>query len=505
MGISITAIDRFYTHNGSAYTGGGVGYHKDNSGIQYPDNWGTNDRITIRTDSVGASRISIGGLKLQQQNVNALRLDVTTNSSSYLKGGSGGVALATDGSGSIDRRLAPNTTYYVWLFCNGWRHRYNDTNLTVTASGVYGTAATPSAPDGQFGSRITVTLTGGFSGASYVVKTSLAGKTETLLNRGSATSLSWTPAAETYAPLLPNASGATATITCETWYGESLIGSNSGTLQVSFAAGSLPPESDAGWATAAVLNEGSAAGFTVPIQGYSKFTVRFDAAKLRPQYGASLSTWSIRCGGKTQELAVTSGNSLTTELIADTSASIVCTATDSRGQSCSVTLSQSLEPYARPALSEIRMFRCDSAGKATDEGSCVSVKATMTLSSLGGANSGALSAASRKLSGSYGGATSMSSGEALLLSGFDPDSSYEIRVTATDSLGNSTTVTQKLPTRQWAMKFRPDGSGVAFGKASEREKTLELGPGWALVLRDAEGNEAVIDYAWIRSMESRGS
>ena len=47
------------------------------------------------------------------------------------------------------------------------------------------------------------------------------------------------------------------------------------------------------------------------------------------------------------------------------------------------------------------------------------------------------------------------------------------------------------------MKFRPDGSGVAFGKAAERSRTLELGPGWALAFRDAEGNEALIDYAWV--------
>ena len=49
------------------------------------------------------------------------------------------------------------------------------------------------------------------------------------------------------------------------------------------------------------------------------------------------------------------------------------------------------------------------------------------------------------------------------------------------------------------MKFRPDGSGVAFGKAAERSRALELGPGWALVFRDTEGHEAVIDYAWVRA------
>ena len=45
-----------------------------------------------------------------------------------------------------------------------------------------------------------------------------------------------------------------------------------------------------------------------------------------------------------------------------------------------------------------------------------------------------------------------------------------------------------LPTRQWALKFRADGLGAAFGKAPEHSKAIELPADWALIIGDKELN-----------------
>ena len=69
-----------------------------------------------------------------------------------------------------------------------------------------------------------------------------------------------------------------------------------------------------------------------------------------------------------------------------------------------------------------------------------------------------------------------------------PDSSYRIRLKATDRLGNSALLTVELPTQRWAMKFRPNGLGVGFGKAPEHDNCIELPAGWVIRI-----GERVID------------
>ena len=86
----------------------------------------------------------------------------------------------------------------------------------------------------------------------------------------------------------------------------------------------------------------------------------------------------------------------------------------------------------------------------------------VSFSSVGGQNSCTLCAAVAPSGGVYGAETALVSGEALLLGTFSPDASYSVRFTAADDLGGSAVYYATIPTRKWAMKFRPDGSGVAF-------------------------------------------
>ena len=134
------------------------------------------------------------------------------------------------------------------------------------------TAAAPSpitAADGTFGAGMPITLTPVVSGVLHTLTVRCAGNTETLLSRSASTLVTRTPAVETYAPLLPDAGSCEAVITCETFYNGGSVGTSTATVTVSFAAGSLPPALQAGWAVAEPLNEGAAEGFTVYIQGYS--------------------------------------------------------------------------------------------------------------------------------------------------------------------------------------------------------------------------------------------
>ena len=135
--------------------------------------------------------------------------------------------------------------------------------------------------------------------------------------------------------------------------------------------------------------------------------------------------------------------------------------------------------YAKPALSEIAIFRCDTSGAASEDGTKYSAKATLTYSSLNGQNTATLVCAVAAAGGSYGPAETLTSGQARTsTANLSADRSYTVRITATDALGNTAIYYRSLPTRKWAMKFRPDGDGVAFGKAAEYDKTFEIADDW---------------------------
>ena len=496
MGATLT--QRYGTLDGKAYPTALVGWAWEQDPYDYHYTYYTyNSRFTIVTDAAGGASLTVGSIGWKEQRNNRNHILINQDPNAYLSGSTASGTEIPKGASSVTLsvNLLPNTTYYLWFVNNGaWSDRSDLSSATVSVSGSYGTAGRPSASDGQFGRAIPISISGHSPSAKFVVKASCAGNTETLLNNSASTSTSWTPAVATYAPLITDAASAAATITVETYYGSSKLYTESTSITVRWAAGTIPPTVSSGWASAAPLNEGEASGFSVWIQRYSRARVSFTPSLVTTRYGAAIRSFSVKLDG-TSYPAV--NDRADTGLITTTSATLLCTVTDSRGQTASETLALTLNAYANPSLSSVSLFRCDASGAPDEDGSCIFVKASANYSSLEGQNSYVLNVRTRRPSGAWSGETALASGTAAILSGFNPDLSCELRLSLTDGLGNAASYSQILPTRVWAMKFRPDGSGVAFGKAAERSRALELGPGWALVFRDTEGHEAVIDYAWV--------
>ena len=388
-------------------------------------------------------------------------------------------------TGSVSEELMPDADYYLWIWPNSALiSRIEPGTVTVTVDGSYGAPSTISAADGSFGSPIPVSLNVSATGATHTLTVSCAGRTETLLTDSGATSCVWTPDPATYAALLTNAGSAAATFTCVTKFSGNTVGSTTRTINVSFAAGSLSPALAAGWATAAAYNTGSAAaGFGVFVQGYSKAELSFDSSKISCRYGASVAGFRIRCAAVTVNASPYRTGVLTGD------AEIVCTVIDSRGQEASETMQITVLPYAEPRLTEVTVFRCDSQGRAADDGQYYSAKGKALFSSLGGQNSISLSAAHKRTDAApYGTETTLQNDTALVIGTISPDYSYQVRLTVTDALGNSAQVIVALATQHWAMKFRPGGMGVGFGKAPEHDNCIELPAGWVIRI----GNTVVV-------------
>ena len=378
-------------------------------------------------------------------------------------------------SGSLTRNLLPGTTYYLFLFPSGpsycdWYIR----SCTVSLSGVYGAASAVSAEDGAFGHPLTVRLSRSLNGVTHTVTAACAGRTETLLDRGEDyPTLSWTPDLSAYAAALPDAAQAPAELRCETFLGGASLGVKTCTVTLRFLPEDAAPAPQSGWAALEPVNEGAAASLTGFIRGFSRARAVFDRTKLGLRLGASLASLSL----KEAEEELTAEPYQTALLAGETL--LRCTVTDSRGLSASEEFTVSPLEWTPPVLSALRAYRCRTDGTADEGGSCVAVRCEGSCSSLDGQNRLSLHVAGRALGGSFGAETALQSGETKVLTGFSPDLSCELRFTAADLLGESTSLL-RLPTRQWALKFRADGQGVAFGKAPETARALELPGDWTL-------------------------
>lgn len=242
----------------------------------------------------------------------------------------------------------------------------------------------------------------------------------------------------------------------------------------------MKPVISEGWATVSPYNTGAVSGITGYVKSYSQAEATFDDTKvdMSNAVGASIASFSVTCQGETDNYTP-----YLTPVLASTSVSVVCTVTDTRGRTASETFTLTVMDYAKPVLTGIAIFRCNAQGTEAEDGTHYSAKATLTYSSLNGQNVPTLSSAASASGGGYGAEETLTSGTVHISTArISADATYTVRISATDSLGNTAVYYQVLPTRKWAMQFRPTGNGVAFGKAAEYDNTFEIAADWTLKL-----------------------
>lgn len=325
------------------------------------------------------------------------------------------------------------------------------------------------------------------SSAYYHKATFKIGSTTMATSDAFATSLSYT-IPRSWFTSYPNDTSKTVTVSVQTYTTSACtttVGSPATSSFTMTADAGMKPAPTSGWASFNPYNTGTAAasisGF---VKGYSKAQVTFNSAKISmtDAVGATIASYSVTCLGATDNTSP-----YQTPVLNATSVSATATVIDSRGRSTSWGYTLTVMDYAKPSISGITVFRCNSGGTADTDGMYISVKATASYSLLDGAtgtaqNSCTLQAQIAPSGGSYGAATTLTSGTASVLGGgaLSPDTSYTVKIIATDALSNSATYYYTVPTRKWAMKFRSSGNGVAFGKAAETDNTFEVSSDWAV-------------------------
>lgn len=260
--------------------------------------------------------------------------------------------------------------------------------------------------------------------------------------------------------------------TTTTYSGDTAIGSSEKVITCSIPQSIKPVVSD-GWAVAAPYNEGTKAeSIAAYVQGYSKARVSFDSSKIDMSgtYGAAIASYEVLHNGA----GVT--DYTTAVLTAAGIHNLTCRVYDTRGRLAELVIPITVEAYAMPTLSDISVYRSDSAGTEDDEGVYISVLAKANISSIAGLNTVLLQARYGLTAESMGDYTTLASQVRQQIGGGTVLNTltYLMELRLTDGLGNTAVYTQIIPTADVMFHARDGGRGAAFGKYSEADDLLEV-------------------------------
>ena len=347
-------------------------------------------------------------------------------------------------------------------FTSGGTHTVTgNVSVVSTATAV---KSTLSAGNGTFGTAQTLTVTRYSTAYTHTITYSCAGYTGTIVDKGTSTSISWTP------PLammngIPSATSASCTLTITTYSGNTSLGSNSTTITLSVPSSVKPSPS---------LSVSDAMGYASTyggyVQGQSKAAVTVTDGN---QYSATTASRSTTANGATY----TAASFTTGALVSSGTNTISTTVRDSRGRTGTASTSINVLAYTAPSISSFGVHRTDSTGTADDNGEYFVCSYTVAITALNNHNSKTLTMRYRPVGGSW---TSVS----ITLSAYSQsgttspiaistDSSYEVQLSLADDFSTITRSTT-LSTTPSVISFKAGGLGAAFGKAAETDNLLDV-------------------------------
>lgn len=330
-------------------------------------------------------------------------------------------AVAYQPSGSYTANAAV-TLYAIWKAANSTLSSVDNTNI-----GSSGTASWNKI-DNSYTYKLVLT----YSNAPAV--------TVNVAANNSSTSFS---IPTTWYAYLPNSTSATATATLTTYSGSTALGTSTKTFTVSVAS-SIKPSISAFTAAPRSSNT-TVSGWNVYVQGYSYVYL---SATASAGTGASIVSYAFSGAGLSQTGTGTTANS--TVIDSSGSKTYTLVVTDSRGRTASSTVSANFLAYSNPVVSSLTSYRSNSSGaQASIDGTYIHSTAVFSYSAVG-SNSLTVKKIEYKLhtaSSWTTGVSSATSGTGYTFGGGNIaiTSSYDVKCTVTDSLGNSGTYTVLVP------------------------------------------------------------
>lgn len=255
----------------------------------------------------------------------------------------------------------------------------------------------------------------------------------------------------------PNATSGTATVYLYTYVDGILIGTSSMTFTASVKSSVVP-------SIGSITATGADLMWNLYLQGHSSVTI--SVAGCAAGAGASIASYSFQGHELNYSTQTSQASASATSGVFATSGSLLYTATvtDTRGRSASQDVTISVTAYAAPNISSVAGVRCNADGTENPiTGTTIKASTNFTWTAVGSNTLTSTLSYKKHTDQIYTQAqTGLTSGATYIIAvGLALiDSSYDVQVELTDSLGNSATYTIIVP----------PVVGISFGLKNDRAR-----------------------------------
>lgn len=293
---------------------------------------------------------------------------------------------------------------------------------------------------------------------------------------GATTTYTWTT--PDLADMVPNATSLGITLRVITKSGSTTVGTKTAALTLKVPTSVKPIVDNLSVAEA---TSGLAAQFGAFVQNKSTLRVGYIAV------GQKGSTIVERKATVTGFSGTFTSAPFTTGIVTRSgSVTVTVQVKDSRGRwSDAKSHTITVQAYAKPKLTALRVYRCDAAGNADDNGENIAVNYGYSVTSLGGKNTTSMVLQyKRETDASYSSTLLTDSAQSINTTvkptspTFSIDYSYDLRMVVTDWFGETVEATVELSSAEVIVDIGADGKSLGIGETAQAPG---LNIGWPIV------------------------
>lgn len=331
-------------------------------------------------------------------------------------------------------------------------------------------ASSISASTANIGASSTITISRAVNTFTHTLTYSFANGTVTgtIATKTNLTSVPFTLPTSLYAKI-PSATSITGTITCTTYSGDTIIGTSTCNVTANVPSDATPTV-----AVPTITDTDNVSKNTIGLYVQGKSILNFNFANsFSSDYGATLKRYTLKING-TQVYNDTGTSYTMVNPLPNTTNTYELIVTDSRDKTAT-TGEKTITAYAYTAPTASIDVERNSSTATT-----VNIKYSGTVTNINNNNNNAKSFTiefKQSTASSWTTITTVSdaytkTNVSLTKTGVDDSQGFDFRITVTDSYG-SATATDTIGTSFTLMNFNADGTGLAFGKASESSNSFE--------------------------------
>lgn len=373
---------------------------------------------------------------------------------------SGSFTLSHNADGTKKLTGSAQCTIYVSSGPNSTSSGYSvDLPTIPRASDISGST-------GDMNSPIKTTISSVSSSFRHTLRYTFGSESRTIASKVANSFVTWIPPLS-LASQVPNATVGTGMLYCDTYNGDTLIGTKSCTLTLNVPS-SVVPNIDS-FTSSIASTSPPGCGIFVKNNSTVKWT-----ATASGSYGSTIKKCVFQGPSLSSEQSWTASSYTATSSTITSSGTLsyTVTVTDSRGRTATKSGSISVSNYTSPRITNVNSYRCDTDGTYNSSGQYVTHKLNASFSTLNNANTIKIIVYSKQSTDSvYGSGVTIKNDSSGTNSytytysspSFGIEYMYDFKFVISDSVGNSSVVYSHVGSKSVPINISKDNNALAIG------------------------------------------